>query len=146
MAGEIRIDGMKELQRKIDEIQKETSVDFTNKSLRAALKPMTDDAISSAPLGDKAHRSSKGRMLAPGFLKRNIKLKKIKGKNAGYTLAARGDAFYGRIIELGFRSRTSDPWLGEAYEDTKDQVMNNFLVEVSKRLVRASKRIRTKYK
>ena len=146
MAGEIRIDGMKELQRKIAEIQNETSPALTAASLRAALKPMQEAAISNAPLGDKAHRSYKGRLLSPGFLKRNIKLKKIKGKNVGYTLAARDEAFYGRIIEYGFKGVPGNEWLGGAYEDTKDQVMNNFLVEVSKRLVRASKRIRTKYK
>ena len=98
--------GVKELQKKLTNVGEKASHKVMAKALRKAMVPLRNEAIKNAPKGDEAHKTYKGRLVAPGYLKQNIKLKKMRAKNkrfAGYTLAARGEAWYGQLIETGWR-------------------------------------------
>lgn len=141
--------GMRELSRKISAMAAETSPKVTAQALRAAIKPMLDAARQNAPVGKEAHRTYKGRLVAPGFLKRNVKLKKLRRRdknNVAYGLWAQGEAWYGQIVEAGRKGRKGNPWLGRAYSAHKDEVLKNFEEQMSKKIIAASKRIAKKYK
>lgn len=101
------VTGVKELERKLKNIDEKLSQKYLAQSLRAAMVPLRNKAISNAPKGSESHKTNKRRVVAPGFLKSNIKLKKMRVKDkrfAGYTLAARGEAWYGKLIETGWRA------------------------------------------
>lgn len=138
MVGEVI--GVRKLQQRLNRIDQSTQVKFVAQSLRAAMVPMMKKARSEAPQGDEPHRTYKGRLVAPGFLKRNIKLRRMKFKDrsrVGYSLAARGEAFYGRLREAGTKYQKSDPWLGRAEQATGDRVTNDFKLQLLKRIQRA---------
>ena len=138
---------MRELSKKIDAIARETSPKIAGQALRAAMKPMLKTARANAPRGKEAHRTYKGRLVAPGFLKQNIKIKKLKRRDktkVAYGLWATKEAWYGQLIETGTETIRSKPWLGPAYARHKGQVVGDFRKEMNKRINKAMKRIKSK--
>jgi len=139
--------GVKELQQKLRRIQDTTQEKIVAQSIRAAMVPMMKAARANAPQGKDTHRTYKGRLVAPGFLKRNIKLKKIRYRDktrAGYSLAARGEAFYGKILEKGFTHRggkqvRANPWLGRAERANRSRIDQGFRQQLLKRINKAAK-------
>lgn len=137
--------GVDDLIRKMHNINKAVQPKIVSQSLRAAMVPMMKDARSNAPTGDRVHRTYKGRLVAPGFLKRNIKLKKLRRKDKStqaYGLWAQKEGFYGGFIEQGIageNSTTPKPWLGKAYSKHKDGVQKQFLIGMRKRIEKAMK-------
>ena len=135
--------GVEALKKKLDGIKEELHPKLVAQSVRASMVPMMKQARQNAPQGKDVHRTYKGRLVAPGFLKRNIKLRKMKFKDktkVGYSLAARKEAFYGKIIEQGFRDVSAKPWLGEAYNSTKSQVESNFRRALLKRIEKGKRK------
>ncbi|WP_372810077.1 HK97-gp10 family putative phage morphogenesis protein [Litorivivens sp.] len=151
--------GVDALKKKISVIAEEVDPKITAQALRAAMKPMLNAARANAPTGKDAHRTKEGRLLAPGFLKRNIKLKKLKSRDKfriGYGLWAQGDAWYGQALERGRKAGRKgkyawgairpNPWLGKAFNDHKDGVASSFKEEMSKRIMRRVKQIKSRQK
>lgn len=152
--------GVKELQKKLAGLDTKLSHKVLAQSVRAAMVPLRNEAIQNAPRGDDAHRTHKGRLVPPGYLKQNIKLKKMRIRDkriAGYTLAARGEAWYGKLYETGWTARgpkkkgklsfrkgkatkvPGKPWLGKALKSRGDQVQANLIKELNKRIKKALK-------
>ncbi len=55
----------------------------------------------------------------PGFLKKNIRARKVKDRRnngATYRVGPRGYAFYGLILEGGSRYITARPWMRPAFD------------------------------
>lgn len=137
------VKGVAELQRMLKRLDKGVTEKVVAKACRAAMVPMRKQAIAEAPISEETHRTYKGRLVGPGFLKRSIKLKKMRKSKSrynrvGYTLAARKEAFYGRIVELGFtHNRTGqkippNPWLGRAYNKMYRDVDKDFRNKLNK--------------
>lgn len=123
MAGEIK--GLRELGRKLDELPKKASGSILKKAVRYAAKPVIVDAKQRIPQGVDAHRTYKGRLVAPGFAKRGIRMA-VKGsrdgKKAVARIGVRREAFYAiNFVELGTSKQPAQPWLRPALESTKDQ-------------------------
>lgn len=123
MAGEIK--GLRELGRKLDELSKKASGQILRKSVRYAAKPAVDAAKQSIPQGADAHKTYKGRLVAPGFARRSIRaVTKVSrdGRSASVLLGVRREAFYAiNFVELGTSKQPAQPWLRPALESTKDQ-------------------------
>lgn len=71
-----------------------------------AMTPVVKAAKAAAPVGTKAHKTYKGRLVAPGFLSRNVKKKTYLWKNGLGVSAWVGmskEAWYGGLIETGWR-------------------------------------------
>lgn len=152
MAFEVR--GVDELLRKLEKVQSELQPRILAQSMRASLVPMLKAARANAPEGDKAHRTSKGRLVAPGFLKRNIRLRRLRFMDKtriGYSIKARGEAFYGGFQETGYTHKggkakagkqtkiQGKSWLGKAEEEYEASVSGRFNAEVLKRIEKASR-------
>lgn len=146
--------GVEALQRKLKKVEKAVQPKLVAQSARAALVPMMKTARANAPRGTETHRTYKGRLVAPGFLERNIKLRKMKFRDknrVGYSLAARGEAFYGKIIEPGFTHKggrkklgkqtkiPADPWLGKAERQHSSSVDRDFRRALLKRINKAKR-------
>ena len=135
--------GVDELIRKMHNIAEAVKPKIVAQSLRAAMVPMLKDARANAPTGKRAHKTYKGRLVAPGFLKRNIGLKKLRRRDKSiqaYGLWAQKEGFYGGFVEQGIAgesSTTPNPWLGKAYSKNIDGVQSKFLQEMSKRITQA---------
>lgn len=137
--------GVDELLRKMENITAAVQPKIVAQSLRAAMVPMMKAARANAPTGDRVHRTYKGRLVAPGFLKRNVKLKKLRRRDKStqaYGLWAQKEGFYGGFVEQGIAGKNSTrpkPWLGKAYSAHKDSVQKQFLIGMRKRIEKAMK-------
>lgn len=140
------IEGMEELSRKISALSRDMDPKIVGRALRAAMKPMLDTARANAPTGKRqTHRvsskgSGTGRLVGRGFLKRNIKLKKLRRKDksrTAYGLWSQGDAWYGRLVETGYQAGDTTvpgrPWLGPAYARHANSTVDAFGREMIKR-------------
>ena len=100
-------------------------------ALRFAMTPSRKAAAAKAPIGTRMHKTYKGRLVAPGFLKRNIRVAvtRVKNGKASALLGPTKEAFYGTaFIERGVPSRgiPAAPWLVPAFEATKDAALKRF--------------------
>lgn len=136
MAGEI--DGLRELDRKLAELGRQTGVKVLQQACGAAMTPVVNAARQMAPKGSKAHRTYKGRLVAPGFLSRNIKKRTYKdkaGRWAGAFVGASREAFYGPMFqELGTKHHAAQPFLQPAFENNRATVENRLKAELRKRI------------
>lgn len=138
----LEVVGAKQLVKKLQAIQKECQPKIVAQAVRAAMVPMMQEARANAPKGKRTHRTYKGRLVAPGFLKRNIKLRKMKFKDksrVGYSLKARGEAWYGSLVETGHGNAKPKPWLGKAYRSKSEEVDSRFRQEMLKRINKAKR-------
>lgn len=101
MDANFRIEGIAELSKKLNEL----SAQMEAKAIRSAVLQATNPALQkmklAVPVGSKAHKTYKGRLVAPGFLKRNIKRKSYIDKKTGSIGVVFGvahEAFYGVVF------------------------------------------------
>lgn len=94
------------LGKKLRQLQQAGQARVMRTAANFAMTPVLQAARANAPVGDRTHKTYKGRTVAPGFLARSIK-KKVrlsKDKSRVYSsVSAPGEAWYGRLIELGYR-------------------------------------------
>lgn len=145
----------------LDKLFKEAGAAVSGKALRQsvgfAVTPIVKEARANAPQGAEAHRTYKGRMVAPGFLSRNIGKKTFlsKGKNfASASVQPAGEAWYGKLFsstvtrpfktKSGTRSFPTDDFLAEAFDTKKDEVVRRFYGDIGKRLDKALQKSRRK--
>lgn len=137
--------GVDALLRKLRKIEQSIQPKIVAQSIRAAMVPMLKDARINAPTGKKEHRTYKGRLVAPGHLKRSINLKKLKRRDKSiqaYGLWAQKEGFYGGFVEQGVAGKgktTAKPWLGKAFRKNINGVQTKFMNEMRKRIERAMK-------
>lgn len=96
MADLIKIEGMKELDKRLGRLGAKTGGKALRKAVRLAAKPVLQEMRSAAPRGTKDHRTYKGRYAAPGFLSRNVVwASRYRQGRATISLGVRQEAFYG---------------------------------------------------
>ena len=120
------------------------------KALRAAatsaMLPTLRKAQATAPVGSVPHKTYKGRLVAPGFLKRSIrrvsKLSRDKQK-VTVRLGVRNEAFYGvAFLEIGTSKMTARPWLVPAYNATYREVTQRLAAQLERNIKRAAAKVR----
>lgn len=99
------VEGFDGLIRAFDGLEKAAQNRVLRRSMNRALTPLVAELRRNAPRGKVAHRTYKGRLVAPGFLSKNIKkstrVKRDKNGVSGLVKLA-GEAFYGKFIEHGW--------------------------------------------
>lgn len=95
------------------------------KVVRDAIRPAQKRAQALIPVGNRAHRTYKGRLVGPGFAKRNVvvitKLSKDK-QSASALLGVRREAFYAvNFVEIGTSIMAAQPWLRPAFSQTRSE-------------------------
>lgn len=126
--------GLEQLEASITTLKREVATKILDKSLRSGMRIILKDAKARAPRGTEPHgfKEHGARvMVAPGNLKKELKMKKRGGKTATigkiqFIIPLDGRAFYGKFIEWGWKTREGNyiqpkkRFLSEAYNTNKD--------------------------
>lgn len=130
MDAKFRIEGLAELNKKLEQL----SAEMEAKALRSAVSQATTPALQkmklAVPVGTKGHKTYKGRLVAPGFLKRSIKRKSyIDRKNgaAGAVVGVAAEAFYGvQFLDRGTKYIRARKWFKNSFESTANAMLDKF--------------------
>lgn len=105
MTEETRIDGLRDLDRKLGDLGKKLGIKTLRKAVRRAAAPVRSQIRIGVPIGTEAHKTFKGRLVAPTFLRRSIRLLTKLNRRRGSISAiigVRREAFYGiNFLDLG---------------------------------------------
>jgi HK97 gp10 family phage protein len=137
------ISGAADLDRKLKALSKPLEDKAVRASLRHALQAPLAVARANVPRGSVAHRTYRGRLVAPGFAARSLRIAVGKPRNGSVRarLGVRAEAFYAlQFIELGTRYIARRPWLAPAMRATKEQQVERYQTALRKWINRAIKR------
>ena len=84
--------GFEDLVRKLNELGAAVGGRVLRSALMTASLPALRSIQAAAPVGTKAHRTYKGRLVAPGFLKRNIRRKSLLARDKSRAIVLIGPA------------------------------------------------------
>ncbi len=124
-----RLEGFDSLAAALRELRDPKEVGKTlRKGVRAGMREPLKRARQLIPVGVDAHVvgrwKGKGRVVAPGFAKRSIRVitKVAKGGQMAYALlGVRAEAYYAvQFVELGTSKMAAQPWLRPAFLGSKD--------------------------
>lgn len=141
-----QIVGLRELQKALKELSPQKQQNAIRNAVRAAIKPTKEAAENLAPKGDEAHKTYRGRWVAPGFLSRNINVNTSVSRDGTRIYATVGttkEAFYGRqFLEVGTRYIKQVQWLRPAYEATRYKMRRIFQIELRKKIIAQAKKVK----
>lgn len=111
---------------------------------RAGLKPALKRAQETVPKGSVPHRTYKGRLVAPGFASRNLRLiakTTAGGAGAEAILGVRSEAFYVlQFIERGTSKYPAHPWLAAAERATQSEGLKGLADKLKESIEKAAKK------
>lgn len=140
------LQGAKELDRQLRELRDGMAVKTIRGALGEAMKPTLALARAAVPEGTRMHRTYKGRLVAPGFARRNTYIStgtKRDGSSASATIGVRDEAFYAlQFVEFGVPSRgiPARPWLVPAFNATRGVMLSSFTASLRKRIDRIARK------
>lgn len=148
--------GMEGLRQNLESLKTNAARNALRHASRKAGLVVRNAAEAAAPIGDTAHwiykgpkgRRTKYRLVAPGFLSRNVisVVRYLSRKGAVLVrIGPRSDAFYGtQFVELGTSKVPKRAWLVPAYEAARVEVEQTFVRELRAAIARAVKRGQTR--
>lgn len=135
------LEGANELDKQLDELKKGFKGSALRAIVRAGIAPARNKARATAPTGTEAHRTYKGRLVAPGFTKRSVRVvTKLdrSGEKASAVLGVRAEAFYSlQFIELGTSKIPKRPWLVPAFESSIAEIEQAMVEAGRKQIAKA---------
>lgn len=141
MASELQ--GAAALTRRLRELGELEKGKPLREAVRDGIKPAYNVARSRAPEGSVLHKTYKGRLVAPGFLRRSVKMvvRQSKDKKAAFAfLGVAREAFYGTLfVELGTSKMAARPWLIPAFESMTSQALEAIRSRLAKAVAKAAK-------
>lgn len=112
-------------------------------AVRAGLTEAKKVAIQKIPKGTRSHRTYKGRIVAPGFASRNIKIivqRRSDKKGATAMLGVAKEAYYAvQFVERGTKKMAKQPWLRPAFYETADKQQSTMVAYLNKRFAKIAK-------
>lgn len=135
------VEGLRELDAKLKEL---ADPKINSAVLRAGavagMRKVLARAKGMVPVGTKAHKTYKGRIVAPGFAARSLRVKGMVSRDrtrAFALLGVRPEAFYAvQFIELGTAKMPAKPWLRPAFEASQDEAVTALRDAMFKRLLK----------
>jgi HK97 gp10 family phage protein len=111
-----------------------------SKGIRSALAK----AKETIPVGTVEHRTYKGRLVLPGFAKKNVKVKTFVSQDkqaAAALLGVDSEAFYAvQFLELGTSKMQAKPWLVPAFESTAPEQVAAVTAELKAGIEKAARK------
>lgn len=123
------LEGVADLEKKLLQLGQVAAVPILRAAVRAGIKPALERARELIPVGTQAHRTYKGRLVAPGFAKRNLRVittASSDGRTVSAALGFRREAFYARFLETGTAKMSARPWLRPAFSGTQEKQLSAF--------------------
>lgn len=149
MGSKYFVDGLKELEAKLDELaspkEQAATLRASVRDPMKAVKVKAEANITSFSPGEtELHRTYKGRLVTMGFAGRSIrlivKLNKLKTM-AQAILGVRAEAFYAlAFFELGTSRIAKKPWLTPAFESSVNEAIKGVGDVMRKRIERIAKK------
>ena len=117
------------------------------KALRSATLGSSLPALRAiqlaAPVGTRPHRSYKGRLVMPGFLKRHIRRMSFlsRDRTRAYVLIGpTQEAFYAQFLELGKKGFARRPFMEPAFQASIPQVRERMREKLKQLIDKAAKK------
>ncbi len=130
-----KIEGLRELSKQLDKLGKELGVKTLRNASRAAMAPTHKKIKAMTPVGKKAHRTYKGRLVAPGFLKRSIGLgSRIKRGVVTASISAKAEAFYGMFLVIGTKKIKAKDFFFRVFANDRGRIESKLITELRKRI------------
>lgn len=145
--------GVDKLIKDFEKIEAATSAKLMRNAAVSATNPVVRKMKAAAPIGSDGHFTYKGRLVAPGFLKRSIaKESKLKGGRATVTIGVKKEAFYGVAFlddgktitqrrSKGKPTKKIKPYklkghnfFNKVFEDSQDLMVDEFGKQLRKRI------------
>lgn len=136
------IEGMAELQRKLTALgNPRESQRLLRNSVAAGMRVVQKAAKAAVPVGTREHETYRGRLVAPGFASRSLRVLSYKTpEGAGAVLGVKAEAFYAlQFIELGTAKITARPWLVPAFVANKDAAIQKIMDHMRERIARIAR-------
>lgn len=139
-----RVEGVDELTKRLAALTDPKGMARALRSASAAgMRIAQTQAKGRVPVGSRAHRTYRGRLVTPGFAQRSLRVVTYankEGTKAGALLGVKAEAFYAlQFIELGTAARAATPWLEPSFASVKDAVLQRFKEQLKKRVDAAAK-------
>lgn len=143
--------GLKELNAKLVKLDSKLAAKTLKGAMMFATGPTVKEMKLAVPKGKKAHRTHKGRLVAPGFLSRSIVRRGALGKNGyGLKIGVKSEAFYGvsfldKSITVTSRKGKkikpytikADNWFKSRFEKNQAQILKRFKDKLAQRVAEA---------
>jgi len=137
---ENNITGLRDLEKKL--VALGTAV--AGKVLRQATMNATSQTVkrmkAAAPVGKRPHRTYKGRLVAPGFLKQSVTRRSwYKAGRVTVKIGVRKEAFYG-VSFTDFRrsGQKRQPWFKHIFINDRKLIEARFASELRKKILKAA--------
>lgn len=133
--------GVDKLARQLKELGEVAGGRALRSALFTASLPVLREIQAAAPVGTQEHRTKKGRLVAPGFLRRNIRRKAILSRDkttATVLVGPSNEAFYAQFLEKGTSTITARPFIEPAFARSAQAATDRFIRELRALIKRAS--------
>ena len=121
-SSDLHVTGLGELQAKLSAMESKTSQKALRSALMQSATPMVRKLRAAAPVGTRAHRTNRGRLVAPGFLRRSVakSSKLIRSENSTVAVVFIGvkkEAYYGiQFLDRGTKYIRKMPWFTSTFK------------------------------
>lgn len=130
-----KIEGLRELSKQLDKLGKELGTKTLRNASRAAMSPTHKKIKALTPVGKRAHRTYKGRLVAPGFLKRSIKLgSRAKRGVVTASISAKPEAFYGMFLVIGTEKIPARDFFFRVFANDRAGIESRLVSQLKKRI------------
>jgi HK97 gp10 family phage protein len=133
-AGKVKLYGVEELKRALEEVGTEVATKIGVKADRKAAQAFRDELRLLAPYDprNKVRRLKSGKIVDYGHLRDQIKVRRAKARKQGHIVfnVTVGTAFWGRFHEFGTVNQPPRPWMRPAFERLRSKLLDVQLAEL----------------
>lgn len=128
MADTSHVIGLNKLSKELEKLGHDIGKKVLRSAVSSALTPTFKKIKMGVPVGSKAHRTYKGRLVAPGFLKRNLKRSsRYKNGRAIAKIKTNPEAFYGvTFLDEGTSKISARHWFARKFETDRRAIESRF--------------------
>ena len=142
MSAELK--GYRELSKQLQALGAAVGGKTLRSATLLATTPVMREARRRIPVGVDAHKTYKGRVVAPGFAKRSIARKAFlsRDKSTAYCIVGvKPEAYYAlQFVEMGTSKQSAQPWLEPAFRATQDEQIERLGANLRKKILAAVKK------
>lgn len=135
--------GVAELSAKLEALTDKVKGEALRQSVREAAKPVAEAARARLPVGKRAHKTYKGKLVPPGYARMSLRLKTWVSRDKAAAVAMIGvapDAYYAlQFVELGTSKMDAQPWLVPAFEANRSPMLTDVGTALRNRIERIAR-------
>jgi len=140
MAVDKTITGLRELEAQLVKLGAVTGGKVLRATAAQSVTPIVSKMRIMAPVGKKAHKTFKGRLVAPGFLKQSIrKSSRLFRGTAIVKIGVLSEAFYGvQFVDPGTVKSDAQPWFLSTFIRGRQTIESRFASIMRKKILKVA--------